>query len=216
MYTSGVQCITQNKNSHQTPLNKTLWLSNNIKPAFLRVWCLSKIETNQNILLYWKKKSNVKTESTQQTKEIWQVLDSEYATIINNNKLTWFPRWFQLADLKTFFLGKQNKCIDIFTENVYFRIELWNGNNKRSRTLHRIYCFHTRSIIETLGINCLELKHLILFLSSIPYVSSTLFDNPTQCLTDFKTQTIYSIFTCEWVLLNGWAALNSFIRKSLI
>ena len=29
-------------------------------------------------------------------------------------------RWFQLADLKTFSLV--NKYIDIFTENIYFRI----------------------------------------------------------------------------------------------
>ena len=39
------------------------------------------IETNQNNIIILEKKSNVKTESTQQAKEIWQVLDSEYATI---------------------------------------------------------------------------------------------------------------------------------------
>ena len=33
------------------------------------------------------KKSNVKTESTQQGREIWRVLDSEYATIEANNLL---------------------------------------------------------------------------------------------------------------------------------
>ena len=40
-------------------------------------------EQNRNKPNYiGKKKSNVKTESTQQAREIWRVLDSEYATII--------------------------------------------------------------------------------------------------------------------------------------
>ena len=73
----------------------------------------------------------------------------------------------------------------------------------KEAALHRPDCFYTRSIINTLAINRLELKRLILFHSSIPYVSSTLFDNPTQYLTDFKNQMIYSIFFWEWVLLNG-------------
>ena len=42
-------------------------------------------EQNQNKPNYIEKKSNVKTESTQQAREIWQVLDSEYATIIEAN-----------------------------------------------------------------------------------------------------------------------------------
>ena len=41
----------------------------------------TKSKQTKIILLHWKKKSNVKTESTHQAKEIWQVLDSEYATI---------------------------------------------------------------------------------------------------------------------------------------
>ena len=41
-------------------------------------------EQNRNKPNYIEKKSNVKTESTQQAREIWQVLDSEYATIEAN------------------------------------------------------------------------------------------------------------------------------------
>ena len=41
-------------------------------------------EQNWNKPNYIEKKSNVKTESTQQAREIWQVLDSEYATIEAN------------------------------------------------------------------------------------------------------------------------------------
>ena len=44
-------------------------------------------EQNRNKPNYIGKKSNVKTESTQQGREIWWVLDSEYATIEANNLL---------------------------------------------------------------------------------------------------------------------------------
>ena len=55
------------QNSHQTPPNKTVWLSNNIKPSFLRVWCLNKIETNQNnIIILEKKKCENWVNSTSQ------------------------------------------------------------------------------------------------------------------------------------------------------
>ena len=129
--------------------------------------------------------------------------------------MRWFPRWFQLADFKTFSLvNKINKCIVIFTENVYFRIWLWNGNNKRGTTLHRLDCFDTRSIINTLAIDYwLELKHLILFHSSIPYVSSTLFDNPTQCLIDFENQMIYSILFCELGFVEWLSCIKLFHLK---
>ena len=72
-------------------LHKTKFLSNSpeqnslaikqYQTSFLRVFSQNKIETNQIIL---EKKSNVKTEATQQAREIWQVLDSEYATIEAN------------------------------------------------------------------------------------------------------------------------------------
>ena len=32
------------------------------------------------------------------------------------------PKMISTCRFKDFFFGKQNKCIDIFTENVYFRI----------------------------------------------------------------------------------------------
>ena len=54
------------QNSHQTPPNKTVWLSNNIKPAFLRVLCLNKIETNQNNIIILQKK--IKCENCQLNK----------------------------------------------------------------------------------------------------------------------------------------------------
>ena len=47
------------QNSHQTPPNKTVWLSDNIKPAFLRVWCLNKIKTNQNNIIILEKKNQM-------------------------------------------------------------------------------------------------------------------------------------------------------------
>ena len=72
-------------------LHKTKFLSNSpeqnslaikqYQTSFLRVFSQNKIETNQIIL---EKKSHVKTESTQQAREIWQVLDSEYAIIEAN------------------------------------------------------------------------------------------------------------------------------------
>ena len=43
-------------------------------------WAKSK-QTKIYYYIGKKNQNNVKTESTQQTKEIWQVLDSEYATI---------------------------------------------------------------------------------------------------------------------------------------
>ena len=111
-------------------------------------------------------------------------------------------------------VNKINKCIDIFTENVYFRIWLWNGNNKRGSTLHRLDCFDTRSIINTLAIDYwLELKHLILFHSSIPYVSSTLFDNPTQCLIEFENQMIYSILFWEFGFVEWLSCIKLFNLK---
>ena len=41
----------------------------------------------KNQIINLEKKSNVKTESTQQGREIWRVLDSEYATTEANNLL---------------------------------------------------------------------------------------------------------------------------------
>ena len=85
-------------------------------------------EQNRNKPNYIEKKSNMKTESTQQAREIWQVLDSEYATILLRPIKEWrvitemIPKMISTCRFKDFFLGKQNKCIDIFTENVYFRI----------------------------------------------------------------------------------------------
>ena len=123
----GVQCITQNK----IPI-KRFWIQaiKQYQTQLFWAWCLNKIKTHQIILK--KKKSNVKTESPlgkQKAREIWQALDSEGKCLlfrpIKEQRVK--SRWFQLADLKTFSLV--NKCTDIFTENIYFRInsemEIW-------------------------------------------------------------------------------------------
>ena len=135
---SHVQFITTSLPPVYNVLHKTKFpsnvseykLSNNIKHSFfeLDAWTKSK-----HTKLYWKKKkSNVKTESPlgkQKAREIWQALDSEgkcllFRPIKEQRVKSW---WFQLADLKTFSLV--NKCTDIFTENIYFRInsemEIW-------------------------------------------------------------------------------------------
>ena len=80
MYTSGVQSITQNKIPIKLPWTKQFGhktISNQFFESFF-------LEQNWNKANYIGKKSNVKTESTQQAREIWQVLDSEYATIEAN------------------------------------------------------------------------------------------------------------------------------------
>ena len=72
----------------------------------------------------------------------------------------------------------------------------------RPYTVHHLDCFHTGSIINTLVIKSLEFKRLLLFHLSFPYVSSTLFDNKTQCLFDFQI-VCTQFFFVRWVLLNS-------------
>ena len=81
MYTSGVQCITQNKIPIKLPWTKQFGYQTISNQLFSEFDAWTKSKQTKIISLYWEKKSNVKTESTQQAKEIWQVLDSEYATI---------------------------------------------------------------------------------------------------------------------------------------
>ena len=72
----------------------------------------------------------MKTESTlgkQQARETWRVLDLE--GIKNNNQYD-SQHDFNLQ-IKIIF-SLLNKCIDISTENVYFRINSKYGNNKRN------------------------------------------------------------------------------------
>ena len=85
------------------------------------------MKINQIIL---KKKSTMKTESTlgkQQGRETRRVLDLE--GIKNNNQYD-SQHDFNLQ-IKIIF-SLLNKCIDISTENVYFRINSTCENNRRN------------------------------------------------------------------------------------
>ena len=109
------------QNSHQTPLNKTVWPSNNTKPAFLRVWCLNKIKTNQIVLgkkIKFENWVNFKKATSQGNlmcagfrKNMLQLKPiQEWRVII----IEMISKMISTCRFKDFFLGKQNK-INVLT-----------------------------------------------------------------------------------------------------
>ena len=121
MYTSAVQCITQNTIPIKLPWTKQFGhqkISNQLFWEF-DAWTKSK-----QTKLYWKKiKCENWVNSTSQgnlTSAVfricynWGQLRSEDRVIIEM-----IPKMISTCRFKDFFLGKQNKCIDIFTENVF-------------------------------------------------------------------------------------------------
>ena len=71
MYTSGAQCITQNKIfPSNSPEQNSLAIKQYQTSFFESLMPEQNQKQTKIILLHWKKKSNMKTESTQQAKEI--------------------------------------------------------------------------------------------------------------------------------------------------
>ena len=120
----GVQCITHNKIPIKLPRTKQFGHKTTSNQFFWEFFARTKLKQTK---LYWKKNQMWKLSQLNKpgkSDKCWfqnmlqlRQLRSEDRVIIEM-----IPKMISTCRFKDFFLGKQNKCIDIFTENVYFRI----------------------------------------------------------------------------------------------